>query len=86
MHICKIENVHSSEIIYNLLGHFVQPKPNCSDNQQFWSKNVQCLITISSTDECMKIVSQGQHNKLYKHVHVLRCNPLVIQDINNFLL
>ena len=30
---------------------------------------------------CMQIVSQGQQNKLYKHVHVLRCNPLVIQDI-----
>ena len=24
---------------------------------------------------CMQIVSQGQRNKLYKHVHVLRCNP-----------
>ena len=23
---------------------------------------------------CMQIVSQGQRNKLYKHVHVLRCN------------
>ena len=31
---------------------------------------------------CMQIVSQGQWNKLYKHVHVLRCNPLMIQDIN----
>ena len=31
---------------------------------------------------CMQITSQGQQNKLYKHVHVLRCNPLVIQDIN----
>ena len=31
---------------------------------------------------CMQIVSQGQRNKLYKHVHVLRCNPLMIQDIN----
>ena len=31
----------------------------------------------------MQIVSQGQQNKLYKHVYVLRCNPcLVIQDIN----
>ena len=30
----------------------------------------------------MQIVSQGQRNKLYKHVHVLRCNPLVIQDVN----
>ena len=24
---------------------------------------------------CMQIVSQGQRNKLYKHVNVLRCNP-----------
>ena len=24
---------------------------------------------------CMQIVSQGQWIKLYKHVHVLRCNP-----------
>ena len=24
---------------------------------------------------CMQIVSQGQRNKLYKHVYVLRCNP-----------
>ena len=31
---------------------------------------------------CMQIVSQGQQNKLYKHVYVLQCNPLVIQDIN----
>ena len=31
---------------------------------------------------CMQIVSQGQRNKLYKHVHVLRCKPLVIQDVN----
>ena len=30
----------------------------------------------------MQIISQGQRNKLYKHVHVLRCNPLVIQDVN----
>ena len=25
---------------------------------------------------CMQIVSQGQQNKLYEHVHDLRCNPL----------
>ena len=31
---------------------------------------------------CMQIVSQGQQNKLHKNVHVLRCNPLVIQDVN----
>ena len=31
---------------------------------------------------CMQIVSQGQWNKLYKHVYVLRCNPLMIQDVN----
>ena len=31
---------------------------------------------------CMQIVSQGQWNKLYKHVYVLRCNPLMIQDGN----
>ena len=30
----------------------------------------------------MQIVSQGQQNKLYKHVYVVRCTPLVIQDIN----
>ena len=24
---------------------------------------------------CMQIISQGQWNKLYKHVHVLSCNP-----------
>ena len=24
---------------------------------------------------CIQIVSQGQQNKLYKHVYVLRCNP-----------
>ena len=24
---------------------------------------------------CIQIVSQGQQNKLYNHVHVLRCNP-----------
>ena len=31
---------------------------------------------------CMQIVSEGQQNKLNKHVHVLRCNPLMIQDVN----
>ena len=31
---------------------------------------------------CMQIVSQGQRNKFHKHVYVLRCNPLVIQDVN----
>ena len=31
---------------------------------------------------CIQIVSQGQWNKLYKHVHVLRCNPFVMQDVN----
>ena len=31
---------------------------------------------------CMQIVSQGQWNKLYKHVYVLKCNPLMIQDVN----
>ena len=30
----------------------------------------------------MQIVSQGQRNKLHKHVYVLRCNPLMIQDVN----
>ena len=30
----------------------------------------------------MQIVSQGEWNKLYKHVHVLRCNLLVMQDVN----
>ena len=30
----------------------------------------------------MQIVSQRQWNKLYKHVHVLSCNPFVTQDIN----
>ena len=30
----------------------------------------------------MQIVNQRQWNKLYKHVNVLRCNPLVIQDVN----
>ena len=30
---------------------------------------------------CMQIVSQGEQNKLYKHVHVLRYNLLVIQEI-----
>ena len=31
---------------------------------------------------CMKIVRQGQQNKLYKYIYVLRCNPLMIQDVN----
>ena len=31
---------------------------------------------------CMQILSKGQWNKLYKHVHVLRYNPLVIQDVS----
>ena len=31
---------------------------------------------------CMQIVSQGQRNKLYKDVYVLKCNPLMIQDVN----
>ena len=40
---CKINNVHSSKIVYNLPGQFVRPSQNCSD------KNVQCPTTISST-------------------------------------
>ena len=59
--------------------------------------NLPCkaFVTVSALDvcmsgmhapnldcACMQIVSQGQRNKLYKHVHVLRCNPLVIQDVN----
>ena len=31
---------------------------------------------------CMQIISQGQRNKLYKLVHVLGCNPFMIQDVN----
>ena len=31
---------------------------------------------------CKQIVSQGQQNKLYEHVYVLRCNPLMMQDVN----
>ena len=31
---------------------------------------------------CMQIVSKNSTNKLYKHVYVLRCNPLLIQDVN----
>ena len=31
---------------------------------------------------CMQIVSQGQQNKLYKQIYILKCNPLMIQDIN----
>ena len=31
---------------------------------------------------CIQIVSQVQWNKLYKHDHVLKYNPLVIQDVN----
>ena len=30
----------------------------------------------------MQIVSQGQRNKLYEYVYVLRCDSLVIQDAN----
>ena len=29
---------------------------------------------------CIQIVRQGQRNK---HVYVLRCNPLMIQDVNH---
>ena len=60
--------------------------------------NLPCkaFVTVSALDvcmsgmhmpnldcTCMQIVSQGQWNKLYKHVHVLRCNLLVIQDVNS---
>ena len=40
------------------------------------------MHTPNLDNACMQIVSQGQWNKFYKHVHVLRCNPLVTQDIN----
>ena len=39
------------------------------------------MDTPNSDYVCMQIVSRGQQNKLYKHVCVLRCNPLVIQDV-----
>ena len=45
-----------------------------------------CMSGMHTTNldyACMQIVSQGQRNKLYKHVHVLRYNPLVIQDVNS---
>ena len=32
-----------------MFGQFVQPKPECSDKCQFWSKNVRCPTIISST-------------------------------------
>ena len=35
---------------------------------------------------CMRIVSRGQRNKLYKHVYVLRCNPFMIQYIRKSCL
>ena len=38
--------------------------------------------TLNLDYVCIQIVSQGQLNKFYKYVHVLRCNPIVIQDIN----
>ena len=42
-----------------------------------------CIMHMPNLDyACMQIVSQGQWNKLYKHVHVLRCNPFVMQDVN----
>ena len=31
---------------------------------------------------CMQIVSQGQRKKLYEHNYILRCNPLMIHDVN----
>ena len=41
----------------------------------------RCVPNLNYT--CMQIVSQRRQNKLYKHVHVLRCNitPIVIQDV-----
>ena len=45
-----------------------------------------CMLEMHTSNldyACMQIVSQGQRNKLYKHVHVLRCNSLVIQDVNS---
>ena len=49
--------------------------------------NLRCIALVYALDvckmhtpnldyACMQIVSQGQWNKLYKHVHVLRCNLL----------
>ena len=40
------------------------------------------MHTLNLDYAYMQIVSQGQRNKLYKHVYVLRCNPLVIHDVN----
>ena len=57
------------------------------------TSNLMCIALVYALDictmhtpnldyTCMQIVSQGQWNKLYKHVHVLRYNPLMIQDVN----
>ena len=59
------------------------------------TSNLPCIAVVYALDVCMsgmhmpnlnytymQIVSQGQQNKLYKHVHVVRCNPLVIQDVS----
>ena len=48
------------------------------------TSNLPCIALVYALDvsmmhACMQILSQGQLNKLYKHVYVLRCNPLVIQ-------
>ena len=32
---------------------------------------------------CIQTVGQGHLNKLYEHVHILRCDPLMIQDANS---
>ena len=48
-------------VVVNLLDIFSNQNQNYSDSQQFWSKNVQYLTTISSTVVMPLIFPQNQY-------------------------
>ena len=77
-HICASLHVHARLVTSNLLCKaFVYALDVCTMHVC-----ISGMHTPNLNYACMQIVSQGQQNKLYKHVYVLRCNPLVIQDGN----
>ena len=70
--------VHATLVTSNLLCKALVYAPDmCTMHTR-----MSGMYTPNLNYACMQIVSQGQQNKLYKHSYVLRCNPLVIQDVN----
>ena len=81
LHVCK----HACACKIDDVKPTVQSSRECTicvDDSLKMHACMSGMHTPNSEYACMQIVSQGQQNKLYKHVHVLSYNPLVIQGVN----